>query len=545
MTVERTEQSKEFGASTTGRSYNIAGSPRTLHLVCVLASVAASGCGEPVPLHPDTKPQPHKITVERSHAGGGKVTSTDPSIDCGAMCTASVADGSTVVLTATPNDKSVFAGWSGPCSGTDVTCSFTANGDVTVGAAFDVKHYTVTVVLEGGVPATDVGTVSGTPGGLNCSARSGACSASVDVGAQVTLTAAAAAGWRFVRWSVASCGGTAPCVLTVNADQTVTATFAPFACGNNIKEAGEECDDGNTNDHDDCTNACTIARCGDGISKTSGTNIEQCDDHNTNNQDDCTNACMIATCGDGILKTSGTNPEQCDDQNTNNQDDCTNACTIARCGDGIQKTSGTSPLEQCDDQNSNNQDDCTNACMTAKCGDGIQKTSGTNPLEQCDDANTSNNDACTNVCQSATCGDRFIWTGHEECDSGPTGDSFCNNACHCGGVGEPCCATGPKCDAGTGCTAQNLCSACPVRDFRIETCVSSWPGDRTCTDTINSASDILGSIAVTILGLNGEVRHSTMQNGPRQINFSATVHEGDVFNPGKNTTMYNVTWCRL
>jgi cysteine-rich repeat protein len=476
--------------------------------LCLLVPVIMTACGD---VHHDTDAgQPvadgsqviRTVTVQRDQGGGGTVTSTVGGIDCGATCAAHVPDGTTMVLTASPDEKSVFAGWSGPCSGTERMCTFTVSGDVTVSAAFAVKRYTVTVMIAD--PGS--GTVTGAPGGLSCP---GNCSISVDVGTQVTLTAAANPGWRAPSWSVAACSGTGPCVLTINGDQTVTATFIPISCGNGIKEGTEECDDGNGNDHDDCTNACKVAKCGDGIQKTVGANLEQCDDANTNDHDDCTNACKVARCGDGIQKTVGAN------------------------------------LEQCDDGNTNDHDDCTNACRTATCGDGIQKTVGAN-LEQCDDGNGSNTDDCTNACKNAVCGDRFVWGGHEQCDDGPTGDSFCTASCHCGGPGEPCCQTGPKCGAGTGCTANNLCSACPVPDSRIEVCQSGFPGSRTCTDTIASVFDIItGSIAVTISGVNGEVTHSATQNGARQINFSATVHEGDVFNPGKNTTAYNVSWCRL
>ena len=120
-------------------------------------------------------------------------------------------------------------------------------------------------------------------------------------------------------------------------------------CGNKVIEAGEDCDDGNTNNLDTCTNSCKIARCGDGIKAAT----EQCDDGNRINQDACTNTCKIASCGDGIKRST----EQCDDGNRNNQDACTNLCKIARCGDGIKRST-----EQCDDGNSINTDRCTNTC---------------------------------------------------------------------------------------------------------------------------------------------------------------------------------------
>lgn len=103
----------------------------------------------------------------------------------------------------------------------------------------------------------------------------------------------------------------------------------------------------------------------------------------------------------------------------------------------------------------------------------------------------------------------------------------------------------PATDESGGKQTSNAVCTGTVFDFRIETCQSGWPGNRTCTDTITSASDIvLGTIDVAISGRNGEVRHSVSRTGARQINFSATVHEGDVFNPGKNTTTYFITWCR-
>jgi cysteine-rich repeat protein len=45
-------------------------------------------------------------------------------------------------------------------------------------------------------------------------------------------------------------------------------------CGNGVVDPGEECDDGNTNDNDDCTNRCLFPRCGDGVVWTT---MESCD----------------------------------------------------------------------------------------------------------------------------------------------------------------------------------------------------------------------------------------------------------------------------
>ncbi len=64
-----------------------------------------------------------------------------------------------------------------------------------------------------------------------------------------------------------------------------------IVCGDSMTQsgAGEECDDGNTNNADSCTNSCKNARCGDGIVGPS----ETCDDGNTANGDGCDGSCKI------------------------------------------------------------------------------------------------------------------------------------------------------------------------------------------------------------------------------------------------------------
>ncbi len=82
-------------------------------------------------------------------------------------------------------------------------------------------------------------------------------------------------------------------------------------------------------------------------------------------------------------------------------------------------------------------------------------------------------------------------------------------------------------------------------DIQTEVCQSGWPGTRLYNIGIFSPTDIVpGTISAAISGLNGEVSHSVSQSGTRQINFTATIREGDAFSPGKNTTTYNITWCR-
>jgi cysteine-rich repeat protein len=118
---------------------------------------------------------------------------------------------------------------------------------------------------------------------------------------------------------------------------------------------GEQCDDGNPDNYDYCTNACHTAICGDGIPQY--VNGEYCDDGNQDNTDYCTNACQWPYCGDNI--TQPVLGEQCDNGFFGDKNVCTNNCTLGRCGDGLfQPGRG----EECDDGNNVNSDGCDSQC---------------------------------------------------------------------------------------------------------------------------------------------------------------------------------------
>lgn len=160
------------------------------------------------------------LTVSRNGTGSGTVSSNPAGINCGATCSASFTQGATVTLTAIPASGTVFAGWSGGgCSGTG-TCTVTMNAAQSVTATFNTapaSTFNLTVNKAG----SGNGTVTSNPTGINCGAT---CSAAFNAGASVTLSAAAASGSAFVGWSGA-CTGTGTCTVTMNAAQTVTATF--------------------------------------------------------------------------------------------------------------------------------------------------------------------------------------------------------------------------------------------------------------------------------------------------------------------------------
>jgi uncharacterized repeat protein (TIGR01451 family) len=81
-----------------------------------------------------------------------------------------------------------------------------------------VRQFTLTVATSG----TGSGTVTSNPARINCP---GACSALFNEGTVVALTATAAGDSTFTNWGGA-CSGTDACSVTMNSDQSVTATFA-------------------------------------------------------------------------------------------------------------------------------------------------------------------------------------------------------------------------------------------------------------------------------------------------------------------------------
>jgi hypothetical protein len=77
----------------------------------------------------------HPLSVTLAGDGSGTVTSDPAGIDCGEDCGEGYEAGTPVSLTATPDEGSVFEGWSGDCSGTG-SCDVTMSGARDVTATF-------------------------------------------------------------------------------------------------------------------------------------------------------------------------------------------------------------------------------------------------------------------------------------------------------------------------------------------------------------------------------------------------------------------------
>jgi subtilase family serine protease len=165
-----------------------------------------------------------------SVVGSGTVTSLKKyGIDCPSACSATMAGGPAVTLTATPATSGawVFSGWSGACSGAG-TCQVTVDAAKSVTATF-VQGFTLSTSVSGS------GTVTSSPGSINCPTT---CSDGYAANAAVTLTATPADGWSFAGWNGAGCGSTGSCMVTMNQAQSVTATFAQITYTLSVGVAG-------------------------------------------------------------------------------------------------------------------------------------------------------------------------------------------------------------------------------------------------------------------------------------------------------------------
>ena len=154
---------------------------------------------------------PTTYTIYATAGEGGSVTINDE-----AVSTKSVNENSTVTLVATPQAGYTFVNWTSGASSvvsTDATYSFTATGNTNLVANFEKTGYTVSVAAgEGGVAY--IGT-------------KGTTQATATYNCNVTITAEANDGYRFVEWRAydSHFSSNAQQDVTVTTDVTYTAVF--------------------------------------------------------------------------------------------------------------------------------------------------------------------------------------------------------------------------------------------------------------------------------------------------------------------------------
>ena len=154
--------------------------------------------------------------------GNGTVTSVPAGIDTTGTASFDFVAGTDVTLTAVAATGWRFDAWSGDCSGTSATCVVNRDSEASVTASFTelADAYDLTVTVAGG----GQGSVTSDVGGIDVSVGESDTVEFAD-NTVVTLTATPEAGSVFAGWSGA-CTGTATCAVTVDADKSVTATFA-------------------------------------------------------------------------------------------------------------------------------------------------------------------------------------------------------------------------------------------------------------------------------------------------------------------------------
>ena len=290
-------------------------------------------------------------------------------------------------------------------------------------------------------------------------------------------------------------------------------------CGNNVVEYGEECDDGNFLPDDGCNDRCeTEVGCGNGRLEAG----EQCDDDNLADGDGCSALCLDeeqgTVCGNGILELG----EGCDDGNTDAGDGCDGDCQREDgCGNGIVE--GT---EECDDGNTLSGDGCGHDCQVEyECGNNVCEEAsyetceacpadccpacGNNQLDQgeeCDDGNNLPGDGCSGGCvdevPGAICGNG-LWEAGEECEDGNTTiHDGCSDLCEteftCGdqqcetAMGEDCTACPEDCcpNCGNGLREVSLGEACDGADLGGLSCASLCYDGGTLACTTGCALDL-------------------------------------------------------
>lgn len=174
----------------------------------------------------------HNLSVQKSGAGSGTVVASPNGINCGSTCSQSYPAGTPLVLSATPEVGSVFTGWSGASCASTAPCPITMNAPQTVTAGFELASFGLTVAKDG----DGEGTVSSDPAGIDCGSD---CTESFLFGTPVTISAVAAPDSEFVGWSDGGCTGTSPCVVTIEGETSVTATFQRTSYSLTVELDGE------------------------------------------------------------------------------------------------------------------------------------------------------------------------------------------------------------------------------------------------------------------------------------------------------------------
>ena len=201
-------------------------------------------------------------------------------------------------------------------------------------------------------------------------------------------------------------------------------TLSPIRCGNEVLEAPEECDDGNTINGDGCNAQCIIEYCGDGTVNNNG--AEQCDDGNNVDGDGCSANCTIERVG------------------CRSNEDCLDntVCTTDTCD--LETGKCLHEAISCDDNNACTKDSC-NPELGCVYADLV-----------CDDNSRRTNDSCNPdagcIYDPVNCDDGNFCDGAESCDP----------ELGCVAGSPPVCDDSNPCNGTESCNEEQGCVAGPV-----------------------------------------------------------------------------------
>ena len=207
-------ENSNFAATDPGKRVNVVFTTRSRDLDCVQRTA--------------------QLTIEFRGNGGGKVDGGPfPEFTCTATCQKRLLEGALATLTATPNELSTFAGFSGQCGSSGVPAvmePLAMDGDRLCIVTFMLKvMHNVTITKTGQGSGTVTGGVqgSGTPNQLDCGEK---CVVPVPEGAKVELRSTPSIGSRHGSWGP-GCLTTTPNapVIEITVNQPVNcAVFFPL-----------------------------------------------------------------------------------------------------------------------------------------------------------------------------------------------------------------------------------------------------------------------------------------------------------------------------
>jgi hypothetical protein len=193
------------------------------------------------PREPRVRFEPSRpaLVVSLAGTGSGLVTSSVAGISCGADCREDYLSGTSVVLTAAPDDTSSFLGWTG-CDSTDRQfCTVLVDRRREVSAEFNrlSTQPTVELRVEMHPESRGIGSITSSPSLVSCQVEfafvqpntGGPCAYEVPSGGRYTVFANPEPGTptTFVSWS--GCDSTPPtnaCEVTMDTARTVRPRFS-------------------------------------------------------------------------------------------------------------------------------------------------------------------------------------------------------------------------------------------------------------------------------------------------------------------------------